>query len=347
MIPSVWIAKEGAMNPIGSSVTGNVRQEELRDKCAHAASLTEEWMLVHLVQENLQNRDVPDPVLYYKWPLTLASRGRIEEAKQLLLWIRDQCLSENGDLASDRSGFHLEFHSYANLWLVLGAIRLEETELANQLLAFLHENQNDVTGGVNAMPVQEGLATEDPLSTSFMGMAACEMRDRETADLCLKYLVSLVDAQPKKDMFYLRTRKDGSLILDIEPGQDPKTYMLRIGHKEECYYFLGAMCFFLARYSMAFGVTNTVSRLVDQVTGIISRVGKDALGTIWAAKVGPGCVALYSADHDVGHLEWAAPVIEAVLAGQTEDGYWLKDGKPWVTVSAEQCYWLTFISESL
>jgi hypothetical protein len=41
------------------------------------------------------------------------------------------------------------------------------------------------------------------------------------------------------------------------------------------------------------------------------------------------------------------PVIKAVLAGQAEEGYWLKDGKPWITVSAEQCYWLTLIREAL
>ncbi len=335
------------MDPNGSSVTGKVQQEELKNKCARAASLAEEWMLEHLVQESPQTRDVPDPVLYYKWPLTLASRGRIEEAKQLLLWIRDKCLAENGDLVSNRSGFHLEFHSYANLWLVLGAIELDEAELAKQLLALLRENQNDTTGGVNAAPVEEGLATEDPLSTSFMGWAACEMGDKDSADSCLKYLVSLVEAQTKRDVFFLRTRKDGSLISDIGPGQDPKTHMLRIGHEDECYYFLGAMCFFLARYRVAFGATTAASRLADRVKEIISRVGKDALGTIWAAKVGPGCVALYSASGDVGYLEWARPVINAVLEGQTEEGYWLKDGKPWITVSAEQCYWLTFMSESL
>ena len=103
----------------------------------------------------------------------------------------------------------------------------------------------------------------------------------------------------------------------------------------------------LARYTATFGATSVVSRLVEQVTEFLGRVGKKALGTIWAAKVGPGCVALYAATRDVSHLEWATPVIEAVLAGQTEDGYWLKGGKPWITVSAEQCYWLTFMSESL
>jgi len=335
------------MDPSESSITARVQQEELKNRCAHAASLTERWMLSHLAQENLQDRDVPDPVLYYKWPLTLASRGRADEAKRLLSWIRDECLAENGDLLSNRSGFHLEFHTYANLWLVLAAINLEEAEFANQMLAFLHENQNDTTGGVNAAPVQDGLATEDPLSTSFMGWAACELGDKSSADACLEYLVSLVEAQTNQDVFFLRTRKDGSLISDIGPGQDPKTHMLRIGQEDECYYFLGAMCFFLARYSVVFGATNAVSRLVDRVTEIIRRVGQEALGTIWAAKVGPGCVALYAANHGLGHLELALPVINAVLARQTKEGYWTKSGKPWITVSAEQCYWLTLISESL
>jgi hypothetical protein len=40
-------------------------------------------------------------------------------------------------------------------------------------------------------------------------------------------------------------------------------------------------------------------------------------------------------------------VIQVVLNGQHPNGYWLKNGKPWVTVSAEQCFWLTDIAKRL
>lgn len=335
------------MNANEIDVTSSAGRKALGARCGQAASLTEQWMLQHLEQEDLEHRDIPDPVVYYKWPLTLAARGRMEEGRRLLLWVAEKSLVDSGDLASQRSGFHLEFHTYANLWLVLGAIQLEASDLAETMLRFLRENQNGSTGGVKAVPGPDDTTTEDPLSTSFMGMAACDLKDQKLADRCLAYLGSLLDAQPREDTFYLRTMANGSLVTTVPDGQDPQTHFLKIGQPDECYYFLGAMCFFLARYTKTFGTTEAVASAIDRVTAIVRRVGKESLGTIWAAKVGPGMTALYAATGDAGHLEWAAPVIEAVLGGQTEEGYWLKSGKPWVTVSAEQCYWLTFISNAL
>lgn len=46
-------------------------------------------------------------------------------------------------------------------------------------------------------------------------------------------------------------------------------------------------------------------------------------------------------------LRTARPAIEAVLDTQTPEGYWPKEGKPWITVPAEQCAWLTEISHLL
>lgn len=80
-----------------------------------AAGLTEKWMLKHISDENLYTKHHNDPVSYYKWPLTLISRGRRDEASRLLNWINEKCLAENGDYVSNRSGFHKEFHTYSTL----------------------------------------------------------------------------------------------------------------------------------------------------------------------------------------------------------------------------------------
>jgi hypothetical protein len=320
---------------------------DLKEKCKSTATRTEKWMLRHLLEESIGLKDIPDPVSFYKWPLTLYARKRIPEATKLLKWIMERSLSEKGDLISDRSGFHKEFHSYANLWLVLASIQLGEEELTDKLLGFLLKHQNQTTGGMITKPGLSHGITEDPLSTSFFGMAACELKNQKIADLALKYLITLLDIQPESGRFWIRTTPEGDLITMPATGEDPKTYVINIGEIEETYYFLGAMCFFLALYIDAFGSNTITEKIVTRLKIILKQAGPEALYTIWAAKVAPGGVALFSVLKEEEFLEISIPVIHAVLEGQTDQGYWLKNGKPWVTVSAEQCYWLTFISSKL
>lgn len=91
----------------------------------------------------------------------------------------------------------------------------------------------------------------------------------------------------------------------------------------------------------------TVLPLAEKYAGLLEMAGENALSTIWAAKVAPGCTALYSVTQNERFFNLAKPVINAVLNGQHPDGYWLKNGIPWVTVSAEQCFWLTDIAKRL
>ncbi len=318
---------------------------ELKSLCARAAAGTEQWMLNHL--EDLYKNDVPDdPVTYYKWPLALYERGRIEEAKKLLEWIKDQCLTSSGDFLSERRGFHREFYNYANLWLILAAIKLREEPLAKQALEFITRQYNPDTGGLLTKPEAPGILTEDPLSTSFLGMAACELEDERLAGSVFEYLRRWVDQPLDEGCLWLRTSREGTLIRHIPEGEDPSTWAIELGKKDESYYFLGSICYFLARYIETF--SNPAGReLAEQVAGILESIGEEALTTIWAAKVAPGCTALYGVTGERIFLDFARPVIGAVLAGQTPEGYWLKNGKPWITVSAEQCYWLSGISKRL
>ncbi len=320
--------------------------DALTRRCAEAAGRAEAWMLRHLADQAVIGSDLADPVRYYKWPLALHWRGRDDDALRLLGWIAHRCLTEAGDFASPRSGFHQEFHSYANLWLVWAAAELGGSKLTQQTLQFLLKHQNRDTGGVPTNPTDPSVPYEDPLSTSLLGIVACALDRRDSADDSLKYLVALFDKQPDSACFWLRTLPDGSLVTEVPEGADPTTFVIEMGQPEQCYYFFGAMCYSLARSLETFG-DGEAGELAERIAGLLESVGQEALGSIWAAKVGPGCVALYSVTGEERYLELALPVIEAVLAGQTSEGYWLKEAQPWLTVSAEQCAWLTDIVRRL
>lgn len=314
--------------------------------CSDAAGRAEQWMLNHL--EDLYQNDVPDdPMTYYKWPLALCERGKTQAAGKLLGWISDKCLNRTGDLISNRKGFHKEFYSYANLWVVLAAIRLHERDLTENLLGFLLDHYNHTTGGMVTNPaLRPGQLTEDPLSTSFLGIAACEMKDENLAGRVLSYLQQWAEQPVEQDWLWLRTNKDGALVRNIPPGADPSTWLIELGEKDESYYFPGSVCYFLAGYMETFDKGKGLE-LANKVVGLLEHVGPEALNTIWAAKVAPGCTALYALTGEERFLDIARPVIAAVLEGQTSGGYWLKGGKPWITVSAEQCYWLSGISRKI
>jgi hypothetical protein len=320
--------------------------ERIKLRCEEAAIKSEQWMLTHLRKEDLYTRGHKDPASYYKWPLTLLARRRKEEASRLFHWICNECLTSEGDFKSNRSGFHLEFHNYANLWLALAAIRLKEDQLTKKILGFVFNSYNKNTGGLLTNPLNVDFLTEDPLSACFFGMAINELENKEVADQILQYLKQLTEKQADPMKFWLRTKMNGSLITSVPVHADPKVYILELGREQESYYFLGAICLFLTGYLEKFGDKKAYS-LAYQIAEILESIGSKALNTIWAAKVSPGCVGLYAATQDDLFLSLAEPVIDAVLGGQTSEGYWLKDDKPWITVSAEQCYWLTFMNNRL
>lgn len=317
--------------------------ENLRSKASLAAELCEHWMLRHINESNLYNGDHPDPVSYYKWPLALIVRGQRSEASRLIDWINGHSLQSNGDYRSNRSGFHKEFHLYANLWLVLAATKLGETSLTNTLLGYVLKYHNPESGGLATFPAPPESRTEDLCTTAFLGMVACSLKDRALADKVLSYFEKMVGLQDGSGIFWIRLNADVALDKAIPIEADAKTYYITIGHENECYYFLGAACFFFARYIETFG--DGALDLAHRYADVIARVGSKALHTIWAAKVSPGCASLYAVTKDERFLRLAHPVLNTVLDLQAPNGYWLKEGKPWITVSAEQCFWLSEIAE--
>ncbi len=319
---------------------------DLRTSCEEAAARCERWMLAYLKPTDVASETFSDPLVFYKWPLTLVVRKQKRQARKLFRTIIGRCLLPNGDLDSDRSGFHSAFHSYANCWMALAAVVLEE-EAIEPLSTFLFNAQNSRTGGVFTDPGSDGELTEDPLSTAFVGWLACQLEERDVADAAVGYMTACCERQGGDGFFWLRSTSDGKSVLSIPEGEDEKTYVLDLGAPEQAYYFLGAVCVFLARHAEVFGHTDEVSRLTARMLAILGNIEPYALRTIWAAKVAPGAVDLFSATKNERFLTIARPVIEEVLTLQSDDGYWLKDGKPWVTVSAEQCYWLTGIAQRL
>jgi hypothetical protein len=323
----------------------NILNQKLKKDTAVAADLCEKWMLKHIYDENIYTGNIADPISYYKWPLTLIARDKKGEAVKLLRWINEHCLTANGDYLSDRSGFHKEFHTYSTLWIVLAAIKLEDAGLVEKLLNFILKYHNSETGGLATFPAKPEMITEDMVSTAFLGMVACELKDKNLADKILQYFETMNSLQTGDEKFWLRINQNGSLIKSFGLNDDSKTYSINIGKEEECYYFLGAACFFIARYIETFD--DKPLYLARLFASVLEKAGSKALSTIWAAKVAPGCTALYSITSDKYFFDLADPVIRAVLKGQTDAGYWIKNGKPWTTVSAEQCFWLTDISDRL
>lgn len=229
--------------------------------------------------------------------------------------------------------------------MVLAAIKLEDRSLTKKILDFVLKYHNSQTGGLATFPAESGMITEDPVSTAFLGMVACELKDKKMADKILHYFETLLSLQDEEGKFWLRMKTDGSIIKTFHSEADPKTYFITIGEENECYYFLGAACFFIARYIETFD--DSPLSMAYQFASILEKCGSKALSTIWAAKVAPGCTALYSITSDKLFFDLAYPVIRTVLNLQEPEGYWIKNDKPWITVSAEQCFWQTDICKRL
>ncbi|MEF8811327.1 MAG: hypothetical protein V5A47_10420, partial [Bacteroidales bacterium] len=171
----------------------NQNISSLKKSIVHAAEKAERWMLKHLKEEDILNQNPSDPVRYYKWPLALVQHGKNEEAGEIIEWINRQCLTGAGDYQSSRTGFHDTFHHYANLWITVAANRLGNIQLVEKLLGFILQYYNKRTGGLATFPADRENITEDPVSTAFLGWAACEKKDRPLADSVFHYFKRLLE----------------------------------------------------------------------------------------------------------------------------------------------------------
>ena len=149
---------------------------------------------------------------YYKVPYALAASGYVPEAVRLLSWVRAHNFTPAGDFRGPSRkatlGFHDDWPTYGNAWLIQGAHRLGQFDLSFRGAEFLL-GLRAPCGGFQALDGGQPLV--DSLSASWAGLAELTVGNLDVAGAAAACVERLVTQQTDPTRFYFRMTPEGKL----------------------------------------------------------------------------------------------------------------------------------------
>jgi hypothetical protein len=292
------------------------------DHCERAVRKGIEWLL------SQQNSDGSmDPVEqgvggYYKVPYAFALTGHGVAGCRLLDWVRENNFTGAGDFSGrfPRMGPHETYYHYANSWLVCGAQKLGQFDLAYRGCDYLLSLQDETGGfptlGPNARPGH----SSDLMSTPVAALACLYVGHLEAARRTGELLARVLDEQPSPEGKLYFIRKPSGLVTAF--GADEATSHVIDTSKEKQWYFICGVCaaflVHLCRATSSGRYLEVAKRYID----FIPRCHEDRYSTPQSGKLAWGGALLYGLTGDDEYARMARAVGDYLADTQHDDGTW-------------------------
>jgi hypothetical protein len=262
---------------------------------------------------------------YYKASYAFAASGRTAAGARLVAWIRRHMFSPEGDVRGEFERGPLSFvYTYPNAWIVCGAQKLGQLDVARRGVDFIATLQDGETGGFRTQ-LDKPQSVQDVMSACMSGMAALYAGHLDVARGVARFLATVWEAQPEPEAaLYYIYRPGSGLVTETEP-EKVKNIVVRVAEPRQRYFQIGIATAFLTKLAQAtgddahLGLARSYLELAFHATDAMYE-------TAQVGKVGWGAAMLYGAtgDERVGGL--AARAGEALLDQQNDDGSWDNTG---------------------
>ena len=280
---------------------------------------------------------------YYKVPAAFQVCGESQAANRLLDWVRRHGMTEAGDFGPRTDFTSGYYYAYFNIWVVIGAARLGQFDVAQKGMDFLMDFYDGESGGFYSDPSERLPTTlQDLWVTSGCGQAALYTGRLDVACGVGRWMQRMMDEQPNyPEVMYTVQTPGGGLVTDVDPD-DPIRYLLVNATAGDQYFFHpGIAGGFLARLYQSTGVEQWLSLAVEYMRFAetasdhlyrLLRAGK----VMWAASV------LWTLTRETGYRHMAVVVGNNIVDQQDADGWWASgaDGVPSNDATAEMVVWL-------
>jgi hypothetical protein len=285
---------------------------------------------------------------YYKVPAAFQVCGETNAANRLCAWIRKVGMSPDGDFRHRSEFTSGYFYAYFNVWVILGAQRLGQFDLAQRGMDFLMDFYDEESGGFySSRTEREPTTKQDLWVTSGCGQAALYTSRLDVARGVGRWMLRMMDQQPNypEVMYTVSTQRSG-LITQADP-QDPIRYVLVNATEGDQYFFHpGIAGGFLARLYQATGEDQWLD-LARQYMRFAETATDNLFWLLRAGKVGWAASVLYGLTGEQKYLDMAVKVGDNILAQQPDDGSWsFGSDEPSNDVTAEMVVWLDEIHQA-
>ena len=295
---------------------------------------------------------------YYKVPAALHVAGYSAAACQLLKWIRQHGLLPNGDFGPrplDADPAQDYGYTYYNTWVILGAHRLGQFDLAQRGMDFLIEFWDSESGGFYCHPTRCDAQTKQDLwVVAGSGIAAIYTARMEQALGVGRWMQRLMDLQPDyPDYLYSTYSRAHGLMtdpgLDPDPGDGPIRYVMYKDAEEDQFFFHpGIAGGFLTLLYKATGDRQWLELAMEYMR-FAEGAGDFLFKLIRSGKVGWAASELYTLTGETKYRDMAIRVGDILIDVLQEGGWWgwMSDTEPSNDATAELTYWLDQIHQAV
>lgn len=317
--------------------------KESRDQVRGARDRGAQWLLQQQRPDGALKDTDNTLATYFKTPLAFSSAGEGAAGKQLLSWVRENALTSIGDFAGTAGrGTQAHNATYANAWLIVGAQRLGNYDLAHRAVERLLQLRFDGGGFYRVTPDQNvpspnaqdgglytsGLVpgTTDLLCTSMSGHACLATGRLREAQMAGDLLCRIWEAQPNvPEGVYFQWHEHDGLVTDFsEDAAD--AFMIIASATKQKYFQVGIAASFLAKLYEITG-NDRYLQVACEYLDATDCFADDRFSTPQSGKVGWGAAYVYRLTGDSKYQNIARTVGESLVALQGATGSWVEESQ--------------------
>ena len=285
---------------------------------------------------------------YYKALTAFQVCGHNDAAGRLCQWIRTRGMTPEGDFGPKKEAASGYACAYFNAWVILGAQRLGQLDLATRGIHFLLRFQDEETGGFYSDPTERGPETkQDLMVVSLCGLACLSMGKTRPARQAAGWLESLMEAQPEfPKRLYTVYSREGGLHTEYDPGEALRFVVVADSSTDQAFFNPGIAAGFLCRLFQASQERKWLALAIEYMR--FAEVASDELfRLIRAGKVGWAASLLFRITGADKYRAMALRIGDNLVRLQAEQGYWSGVGQqtPSYDSTAERVVWMDEISQ--
>jgi hypothetical protein len=206
-----------------------------------------EWLVLFL-RENKGNTNATALEALYKTPMAFAEVGKIADGRDLLHFVVDNYLTDNGHFQGALSqSSQRQCDLYQDLWLAWGAYRLQDFSVAEKCMGFILRFTDKSNGGLRSnIAADSKNVCWDLRSTALGGIVSLSMSHLRVAERAGNFVIRILELQPNfEEGFYLVMDKNGKLVTHFNEDHG-RYYIVARDQAQPLYYALGLATAFLA-----------------------------------------------------------------------------------------------------
>ena len=320
------------------------RFREARDKGG-------EYLLSQL-NEDGSFGEPPMATEFYKVPSAFLVCGESNAANRLLNWVRIKGKTPDGDFIPRPPEAEDDYwYSYYNTWLVTGAARLGQFDLAEEGMEFLMGFWNPDTGGFySSFEERDADTKEDLWVVSGSGVAALYTGRIDVAQGVGRWMDRLMQAQPNyPDQLYSVYSLSEGLITEPDPEEDEIRYVMsNDAERDQFFFHPGIAGGFLARLYQATGDEEWLD-LAREYMRFAEGANDYLFKLLRAGKVGWAASVLFTLTGERKYKDMAVRIGDNIIEAQSEQGHWAATGMDMASndATAEMVVWLDEIYQAV